>query len=162
MDKKGISIMIGYVLLISSAIIIGAIVYNWMKTYVPAESIECPDGVSIFINDLNCVNSQLNLTLKNNGRFEIDGYFIHATNSSTQELATIDLSSYAGGTGGMISFPQGLKPNQKIKNVFNFNGASFESVYSIEIIPIKIQAINNKIKLIGCSDSKVKEKVSCI
>ena len=96
--------MIGYVLLITFAVIMGAIIYQWMKTYVPKDSLDCPDDVSVFIKDIACEGSagnfQLSLTLKNSGMFNIAGYFIHAANETGQELATIDLSQYIvqGGT----------------------------------------------------------------
>ncbi len=68
-----------------------------MKSYVPKDTIDCPDGVSIFITDSSCIENitdntyELRLNIKNNGRFDIGGFFIHATNSSNQTLATIDL-----------------------------------------------------------------------
>jgi hypothetical protein len=100
--KKGISIMVSYVLLIVFVIIIGAIVYQWLKTYVPAQALECPDGVSLFIKDadFDSSDSQLIITLRNNGRFNLAGYFIHATNDSNQTLPTIDLSGYLDNTEG--------------------------------------------------------------
>jgi len=39
MNKKGISVIIGYLLLVSFAIIISGMVYVWMKTYVPTEKL---------------------------------------------------------------------------------------------------------------------------
>jgi hypothetical protein len=55
LNKKGISVMIGYVLLVSAAIIMGAITYNWMKIYVPTnEDLKCPDGISIAISEISC------------------------------------------------------------------------------------------------------------
>jgi len=163
--KKGISPMISYVLLISFAIALGFGVYQWMKSYIPSEelSLECPEGVSIGITDIVCENSQLNLTFKNRGRFDIDGYFIHATNDSSQELATIDLSELLirGGekVSGAVKFPGtvSLSPNNEIRNTFNL---SFP-IYSVEIIPIRFEEINNKKRLVSCKDSKVREKVSC-
>ncbi|MDP7520887.1 MAG: hypothetical protein QF567_01490, partial [Candidatus Pacearchaeota archaeon] len=53
-NKRGISVMIGYILLISSLVVMGTIVYNWMKTFVPTETISCPDGVSIYIKNIEC------------------------------------------------------------------------------------------------------------
>ena len=48
-SKKGISIMIGYILLITMSIIISGVVFQWAKTYVPADPIECPSVVSVFV-----------------------------------------------------------------------------------------------------------------
>ena len=98
--------MIGYVDLITTAIIISSIVYQHLKTYIPSEDSKCPDGISIFVAEktYDCANKQLDLTIKNNGRFNIGGYFISATNSPNQEVATSDLSKYdtTYGKGGAI------------------------------------------------------------
>ena len=90
-NKKGISEMIGYVLLISFAVIMSAIVYIWMKSYVPVEAIQCPDSVSVMVNNLDCVGGNLSLTLKNNGLFNIDGLFIKAAFKPEEEIAVNNL-----------------------------------------------------------------------
>ena len=95
-DKKGLSIMIGYVLLVAIAIIMSMIVYQFIITYIPREALECPDGVSVFIKetkyDCTLGAETLEVTIKNNGLFSVAGYFIHATTEVGQELATLDLS----------------------------------------------------------------------
>lgn len=161
--------MIGYILLISMAVAISIFVYGWLKTYVPNDLAECPDGTSISIKEVNCLgmgeNYTLNLTLKNNGRFNIAGYFIHATNESDQELATLDLSSkfIRGGTvlGSSILFEEGdtnaMIPNQEKEIIFEFNS----QIYSLEILPIRFQDMENKKRLISCGDAKVREVISC-
>ena len=166
-NKLGVSIMIGYVLLITGAIIMGAIVYQWMKSYIPRETIECPDGVSLFIKENVCKESGgnylLNLSLTNNGRFGIDGYYIKATNNSEQEIATFDISKNikSGGNAqsGIILFSGGnLEPGK------NAREAEFEldfEIFLIEIIPIKYEVIEGKNRLVTCGDAKIKEKIIC-
>ena len=157
--------MIGYILLITTAIIISTIVYQWAKTYIPTEPIECPDGVSIFVKEskYNCGNKELNLTLRNNGRFNIGGYLIHATTSPSQKLASEDLSQYTElgeGKGGAVIFvPFGnpIKPNNEIKNVFDLNSTNFSQMYSVEIIPI----IHQDGKRINCAEARIKEVLVC-
>ena len=51
--KKGVSVMIGYVLLISFAVVMAGLVYHWAKTYIPREEVKCQEGVSIFIIPLD-------------------------------------------------------------------------------------------------------------
>jgi len=164
-SKKGISIMIGYVLLISSAVFMGAIVYHWMSTYVPKEVLECDDGVSLSIEDFSCSVTELNLLLKNNGRFNIDGYFIRATNASLQETATIDISEYnsLGKDNGAVLFQGGsvLKPNNKTNYIFYLNTYPFNQINLVEIVPIQIQVIGNKKRLVGCSEAKIQETINC-
>ena len=86
--------MIGYVLLVAIAIIMSMIVFQFIRTYVPKDIVDCPDGVSVFIQEIkyDCDADTLDITIKNNGRFSIAGYFIHATTEEGQELATFDLS----------------------------------------------------------------------
>ncbi|MBA7678297.1 hypothetical protein ES703_86570 [subsurface metagenome] len=168
-NRKGVSIIIGYVLLVTFAIIIGGVIYQWLKGYVPTDFLECPDGVSIFINEVSCTNItgglELDLTIKNNGRFDIAGYFIHATNDSSQELATIDLSKYhaEGGNklGSAIVFTLGkknsIKPNDEKRSIFDYTS----EIYLIEITPIRFQIEDNKQRLASCGNAKIKEQIIC-
>jgi len=165
-NRKGISIMIGYILLVTVAVVMGVLVYNWIKTYVPQEALECPDTVSIFIERAVYyeAGSILNVTIKNNGNFNIAGYFIHATNSSEQELAMIDLSNYTSagqGRGGTVLFSMenSFEPNGKQKNVFNLSSAGIGQIYSIEITPVRFQEEENKIRFVSCGNARVRENV---
>ncbi len=166
MNKKAISIMVGYVLLITISVIMGAIVYKWMKSYVPQETIECPEGVSIFIKELTCdVQGNeyfLNLSLVNNGRFNINGYFIKSAENINSPVAGRDISNniISGGNaaGGVVRWPSVLEPGQEApKAVFKLN----DNVAFIEVTPIIYKTIENKIKLINCGKAKVRENVIC-
>jgi len=163
-SNKGISIMIGYILLITTAIIISTIVFQWAKTYIPTDPIECPDGVSIYIKEsiYKCDNKELDLTLRNNGRFNIGGYLIHATTSPSQELASEDLSQYTqlgAGKSAVIFIPLGnpMKSNREITSVFNLSDLNFSQIYSVEIIPI----IHQDGTRVNCAEARIKEKLSC-
>jgi len=169
-NKRGISIMVGYVLLVSFAVFMGVIVYQWMKTFVPKEALECPEGTSLFIKDYtyNCSTKELDLVLTNNGRFNIGGYFIHATISPEQELATEDLSrfSHQDKVGNIIRFFSGsvdnpLRPNYEETHIFDLSNASFAQIYSIEIIPVRWQIEDNKKERVSCGESKIEEIIYC-
>ncbi|MFH1585365.1 MAG: hypothetical protein ABIB79_01190 [archaeon] len=173
LSKKGISIMIGYVLLISFAVIIGSLVYVWMKSYLPKDLPDCPDDTSIFIKDLTCKNVSgeyvLDITFKNNGRFDVTGYYIKATQSENQKVATLDiapnLSSEGLGTfvGDVILFStppsiKGLEPNDEKTHLFNLS----TNIYSIEILPFIDNTYDNRISRTGCTTAKLKEYVDCV
>lgn len=171
-NKKAVSIMIGYVLLVAIAVIMSIIIYNWVKTYVPRDTPNCPEGVSLMIKKISCLqeangNYNLSVVVKNNGLFDIGGYYIRATNSSDQELATIDLSKYGEGVGGMIRIEGDLGTKKQKESNFTLSPLSggfiseFTRLYSIEIIPIRWQEINNKKKLVTCGDAKIREKIIC-
>lgn len=172
--KKGLSIMVGYVLLVSFAIFISIIVYQQLKTYVPKESLKCPDGVSLFVKDYsyNCATSELNLTIKNNGRFSLGGYFIHATNnSSNQEIATIDVSSAINPSSlylnpgvlfDLISENQNsLDPDGERIHLYDLSSLNIGQINLIEISPLRWQTIEERQRVVACSDAKTIEKISC-
>ncbi len=165
--KKGVSIMIGYVLLITFAIIIGGVVYTWMSSYVPTETIECPDGVSIFIKDVECSivegEYQLALNITNNGRFAIDGYYLKISNNPDIPIGTIPVTEIISGgqsaQGGIILFPgTNLEPGKNsLGNIFKLS----EKAYMVEITPIRYNIIDNKNRLSICGSAKASEKISC-
>ncbi len=167
-SKKGISVMVGYVLLVVFLIIISGLVYVWLKTYIPKQALECPDGTSLFIKEasFDSGTSQLILTLKNNGRFDIAGYFIHAANSSEQELATIDLSNYLNesqaGTifGNSVLFFESednlFEPDFEVNHVFDIPSEIGE-LYSVRLIPTRFQESDGKERFASCSDCRVEQ-----
>ncbi|MBA7615527.1 hypothetical protein ES703_22808 [subsurface metagenome] len=169
--KKGVSVMVSYVLLIVFVIIIGALVYQWLKSYVPAQALECPDGVSIFIKEANFdpFDSRLIVTLRNNGRFSLAGYFIHATNSSDQELPTIDLSGYLNKTKGpgiifgnsvlfLATGDNFFHPGSERSYFFDLP-SSIGEPYSIRITPTRFQDVNEKQRFVSCSDARAGQLV---
>ncbi len=167
-NKRAVSIMIGYVLLVVVAVVLSIIVYQWIKSYTPKEALACPDDVSIHIKEYWCNSDYLNITIKNNGKFNIAGYFIRVSNSSGQEIATIDLSSrlLTGGeiTGNSVLFEQSgentLKPGEETSQKYNIAGLG--SLYLIEIIPVRYQEEENKMRFVSCGEEKIKEDIECI
>lgn len=168
--KKGISVVIGYVLLVSFAVIIGVLVYAWMKPFVPKGIPECPDEISIFVKSYDCAPNYLNLTLENNGRFNIGGYYIYATTSPNQEFATLDISRNISIPQDRL-FPIGLKfgtvgsPKNSLgmgdgeEDKFDLTG--FYPVYSVTITPIRWQKEGNKEALVSCKNAVIKEPIIC-
>ena len=172
-NKRGISIVIGYVLLIGVSIVMSILVYQWLKTYVPTEELKCPEGTSIFIKETvyDCINRKLDITLQNNGKFSLAGYFIHvSTNQDTESLATIDLSSKLS-TGGIkfgnsIIYTEGtngLTPDSPgyIKTSSFDVSAYGISLTEVEIIPTRFQEEDEKNRYLSCSEGKVRETLKC-
>lgn len=171
-NKRGISVMIGYVLLITFAIVMSVVVYNWMESYVPKEKVKCEDGVSLIVKNYNCDSSELNITLLNNGRFSLAGFVIHGKENETAEIATIDLSEnltskkfvaegkiYFGG-GGANSLPSGAPyPGEGIFMTFNIS--SYDEIPEIEIIPVREVEWKNKPMTAVCGNARIEETVNC-
>ena len=146
------------------------IVYQWVKTYVPKDSIECSDGVSLFVKDYtyDCDAKNLVLTLKNNGRFNVAGYFIHATTTEDQKLAVTDLSIYNAdnGNGGAVIYPpvggdeNSQKPGVEMNGIFDLNSLEGR-IYSLEVIPMRYETIDNRNRVVSCTEGKIEQKLIC-
>ncbi|MEX2017325.1 MAG: DUF4215 domain-containing protein [Candidatus Pacearchaeota archaeon] len=175
-NKKAVSLMIGYVLLVTLAIVMSIVAYSFLKTYVPGGATECPDGVSLFVKEAgfngtyNSTHSQLVMILKNNGRFNLLGYYIFATNNSNQPIATIDLSSYwaeggyrvGTGQGSYISFGQGIgnsfTTNEEAVHVF-YVPLGVGELYSLSVTPTRIEEEDNRERFVSCSGARAEQLV---
>lgn len=168
-NKRGVSIMIGYVLLVSLAVVMGLIAYQWMKTYLPSDIIECPDGASLFVKEYTCdANTRtFNVTLKNNGRFDVAGYYIRVADIGEtkptieiyQNLSSDPLMPGLNNATGAIIYELGnnsLKPGQEKYNSFLLNKETLNLV-SLDITPVRWQVDNNRNKFVVCTQSTVRE-----
>jgi hypothetical protein len=172
-SKRGVSEMIGYILLVTLMLVIGVIVYQWAKTYIPRDSLSCPGDVSVSISSYSCTNFsdgkfKLNATLKNNGKFGFAGYFIHATTNESQEVATLDLSQYLVGSSGVkfgnsiliypsIQNDNPFNPGDMMTYTFNFS----DNIKKIEVIPTRFQPEGNIMRYVSCGDSKIEQEIIC-
>jgi flagellin-like protein len=181
MNKKGVSEIIGYILLTAIVITISIFVYTWLKSYVPQDSIACPDGVSVSLVSYtyNCTADTLNLTLQNTGTFNISGYFIHASNDPTQQIDTVDLTGYYAGSykivknavyyytlnAGNINPSLNIFSPQQISgglsNYFNLGNYTGGKLVSIEITPLRFIQLNGKTAIASCDDAKIDLPVTC-
>ncbi len=181
-NKMGISVMISYILLVVFAVTISAVVFLWLKTYIPAKSLECPEGVSVFINDatFNRDTRKLNLTITNNGRFNVSGYFVNIKNNSEQELATISINDYLNEEessatkhegvvlfSAYLKFDNDFKPENKETHFFNIPNnigtplsvRNIGTPLSVRIIPIRFQEYNEKQRIVSCGEASFSKEI---
>lgn len=155
-NKRGVSELVSYVLLISITFAIAAIVYSWLMFYVtPAEELKCDDGVALNIRSTvyNCTTKSLNITLQNRGLFSVDGYKVRVNNRTDADIGvyTINRTGRAMNTSALIS------DYYVHANVTDGGAASIKgNLTFIEIQPYKI--IENQ--TIVC-DSVARHNVVC-
>jgi len=75
-EDKGVSEMVGYVLLVVIAVSLGGLVFTFLKIYVPSSNPVCPDDVALSIEELSCEGGVVQVKLKNRGLFNLDGAYI--------------------------------------------------------------------------------------
>lgn len=151
-NKRGLSEMVSYVLLIVIAITIAALVYEWLVHYVWKPQDVCEEGVSLTIKSFDCANSIINITLINTGTWSVDGFNIRATNKTGKKA--VYLLNAAGLTssiteGGKVLFNEGLKPSDS--GVYFFDYSSLGIIEGVEIEPLRIK---DK-KIILCTDAVI-------
>jgi len=118
---------------------------------------------------------EINITLKNTGKFNIDGYFIKSTETAEQKIGTQNLTGFFNQTaselagvsnsasffGETLKFYNSLEPNQEKKAIFHIPNSAEITIDSIEIIPFRFQKFKNKNRFVTCGEAKVLQKVEC-
>ena len=132
-QKKGLSNMVAYVLLITITIALSVLVYNWLQFYVGASDLEeCPDGVNLVIQNYTCSkvqNGNVNVTLKNKGLFEVDGFILRV-----HDRIDADFGFYTLNSSGSVISVGGTDSKNYLFSDYPSDG--FTDVTLIEVQPI--------------------------
>ena len=157
MSKKGISLMVSFVLLIGISIALAGLVYGWLKFFVqkPFPEEACPE-VSIMIYNYTCDTAlrSININLQNRGLFNISGIIAKMNDKSETEPG--------GGIAGRyplnpqhVEFSESMPPGQ-IKNL-TFFYYTFDKIRQIELEPF----IGPYSKPALCDKAILKERIDC-
>ena len=161
-NKKGVSEVVSYVLLIIIAVSLSAIVLTFLKNQISNEKAECPDEVSLIIKEYSCEsNSKINITFQNKGNFNLDGTYI--TYSATSNGLPKDNLKISGGSNELssdgflyfgISLPTRLRPGESFMGEFIY----IDSIKKIQLIPF----INDeKNGLLICEKRVLTQNIDC-
>ena len=142
-NKKALSEIVSYVLLITIALSLAVGVYSFMKFYVPSENEaeKCSSDVALAVNDYNCNNNVLSLIIENRGLFDAAGFIIRASDDSdkipTSELNTTDKNMHKIFNPGFYDFYTAgivkLSPGKTHESNFSYSG--LDSIARITIQP---------------------------
>ena len=75
-NKRGVSVIVGYVLLVIIAVGLAGLVFTYLKVFIPKDKVECKTDVHLIMADYECQTNKLTITLQNKGLFTIDGAYI--------------------------------------------------------------------------------------
>ncbi len=143
-NKKGLSDLISYVLLIVIAIGMSIGVYSYLKVYVPNEKISCTNDVTLSLQEYVCSENSLNLTLFNSGLFKSDAILIRIKEPNRKISTILDQEKF---------FP--FMPGEFQSVVLTT--PSLNGEYELEIQPEQFTEDN---KLALC-ESIIKQKIKC-
>tara|TARA_Y100000310_G_scaffold343880_1_gene453654 strand:- start:2719 stop:3549 length:831 start_codon:yes stop_codon:yes gene_type:complete len=165
-NKKGVSLMVSYVLLVIIALGLAILVFSFLRVYVPSgETPECSKSVELILQEVSCSSDQVQFTLLNRGLFTVDAVSIRIREEG-RKVATVK----GGGNITIIFSPiltglddKGLPPGQSFlyPNGKLPNPPILESgkTYDIEIQPQEFIGSGNKIAV--CEDSIIRQSVTC-
>ena len=167
-DKRGLSEIVSYVLLIVIVISMSILIYNYMKGFIPRERDICPDGVALIVRSYTCYagSKTLTLNLQNKGLFTIDAYVLRASESEENEIATKYLNASfnlnAGLKPGFIPLiaddGKGLEPGEEVSQVFLYDQLQTGNLAFVEITPFIVTPDN---KTTICGNMRNKVVVNC-
>ncbi|MEM4271699.1 MAG: archaellin/type IV pilin N-terminal domain-containing protein [Candidatus Pacearchaeota archaeon] len=148
-NKKGISEVVAYALLILIAIGLAAGVYSFLKVYVPKEKAECPTDVSISLQNYDCRLSEgLKINVTNTGFFKIDGIYVWLANPTAKKQVH---------DSNTLLFIPPLYPGEQSEKFYRIQTFKTEGEYEIIIEPV---IIKNNIP-VACANSIIKQAITC-
>jgi hypothetical protein len=168
LNKKAVSLIVSYVLLISIGLSIAGLVYGWLRFYVDiGEGVKCPDGVHLAIMSASYSDGDfetgkelsLNLTLENRGRFSIEGYVIRISNRTNATIGTFPIYDSRDLTLGKdtTNFSPPLYPGNISTHEFNTTHLQqHRNICFIEVQPY----IKENNQTIPCSQISTR-KITC-
>jgi len=139
---RGVSIIISYVLLILLSVSMAGLVYTFLqyRARLPAE-IKCPEGTAVYLYNFTCDN--FNLTIKNNGLFNISGINVKSYNSSLcNQTGDIDLI---------------IAPNEINSAIVG----GCINLKKIDILPFRKEQKGARVQRIYCNDARIITEVNC-
>lgn len=161
-NKKAVSTMIEYVLLIVIAISLSAIVYVWLKNYIPKTPNECSEDISLVVSDYNCTDKKMTLIIVNKGNFNVDGYIFRIQNrdngpfyeirnkENELKLPVFKVENYFFNLTAQTT----LKPNEEYSQIFDYS--SKDKILKIEILPFKAGK-----EILLCNNARILQEVQC-
>lgn len=150
-DKRGISEVMGYVILIIIAISLSIMVYSWLKGFIFQPEKKCSDELNIAIKEYNCNSGIINLTLYNNGFFGIDGFLARVSNSSGKAIYFLmrnpnEIENF------FLNPDKKLMPDKEYSIQFDYT--KYGLIRKIEIQPFIIDK-----DIVICSDKIVRQDI---
>ena len=150
MNKKALSEIVGYTILIIIAISLSALVYSFLRLYIPKEQVTCEEDIKLIIQDSSCADKVLNLTLTNKGLFKADIAYVRFGDESIKtRINNLSLSGEL----------YGLNPGKSFISTYNLAGLVNDGNqnYGLEIQP----AIIVDKKIIVCENAIITMPITC-
>jgi hypothetical protein len=161
-NKRGVSLMVSYVILISIVLGLAVGTYAVLK-YITSDiepEIDCNIGSSLILEEYVCSSNSLKLNLKNNGRFNVNGVLVSISNETQREAIKQLVPSVGVNTGGNYEFTSELGPGEDIEIEYTksiVGGGSTSVIEKIKLQPYIFDEGGNRVY---CRDAVIRQDVS--
>jgi hypothetical protein len=170
-NKKGVSVLIGYILLIVIAITVAVTVVAPALFKIAPDPDnpynECPEDVSIIIESASCDEApnpnEIKLQIKNSGRFNIAGVYIRGS-GDVNEVPTYQFN-YANSE--VITWPRDsvdnvIKKGEEIPGLPDLNYKTLgTNLVKIEVVPFRFEEREGKQnEIVRCPNARIVQEVS--
>lgn len=178
-NKKAISEVVSYVLLVIIAVGVAALVYNYVQSYVPKESNHCEESINVMVKDYTCEGGRLSLVLTNKGLFKVDAAAIRVDlpgkkvktywlNDPKNTAQSADWFDFLNSSHQSLTSLQGLNPGD-VYNIPPGNSFSLDSKLSPSTpspddyqLELEVQAVmRENDRLIFCDNAVVSQTITC-
>lgn len=167
-NKKGLSEMLSYVLLIFIVVGLWSLVYVFIRANANVEApIDCKQDTSITLEKTECYDNIVKLIIKNNGRFNISGIIV-SVGDNYQNIPTDYLAPFSidgeimKGQKGIYYFIKSLAPGESSAAIFSnrkVNADGGDNLMEL-ITVIQLQAfVQYKKNKILCKESVIKQEI---
>lgn len=156
-NKKAISELIAYVLLVSLSIALSIAVYSWLRAYASPTTLKaCPDGVSVIIQDYICDKGNITINISNKGLFKIDGYIFRINNETDVNGNPVGLPVKNIAKGPVILLSP-LNPGEITSSSWKYK-QEYTRIVEMEIEPFRIEGKKN----ILCDKAVIRQRTTLI
>lgn len=161
MDKKAVSLMLSYVLLISLAIVMALLIYAGLKIIANVKQVQsCEQGTHLIITDESCNDEYLTLSLKNNGRFNIEGFIMSYSNDKRKK-PTDPMLLQEDSDVGHYYFTRETPPNPLEPEVEKTITINRKTVNRLEKISIQPFVKSETTGIVVCEEAVIVQEVDC-
>lgn len=163
-NKKAISEIVSYVLLISLAIAMAAAAYAFIRPYAekPLPQEECPESISIVLENYSCDQTTINFTLKNRGLFNVTGLKLKVINDTKlfeyDFLWLLPTTDWCNNIAGDC-LPCGSVEEKclGVGESIDITAQPYSRIYTMVIYPVKLK---DNVPFV-CTSAVVKVPVNC-
>jgi len=172
MQKRGVSEVISYTLLIFIAVSLSIIAFAFLKLYVPKDRPECKEGISLIIEQATCIinmtddtKSILDVTLQNTGTFKADKAYVRISNIGEKFKNDINSSFGENPHPLLTGIEEGLNPGMSFRLSLIFPDSttisrSEDKQYILEIQPAHLTEKKDINSLALCPP--IIETITCV